>query len=560
MKGGTRRPPRWSLQSRFILLASGLVIGTSTVTAACLLHGQTGRAEASLEAHGRALARMGAANMELAAVAGDSGSLRSVARHLAKEPDVAYVVVSDASGQTLVAETLNPRMVVPRRERVLRAGRGDDVALVRSDGLIEFVALIHDSTHIAAVSVDGDAFSPPAVVGAVRVGLSTRAVGVATARFLLTLLLVTALLVPVGVVVAAVLAMRITRPVRALVKATQSVAEGQLDAVVDVGNRDDLAELTEAFRRMQERLQASRAELEEAQATLERKVEERTEALQQASDRALVMARRAEVANLAKSTFLANMSHELRTPLNAVIGFSELLADQQAGPLGELQLEYVNDVLASGRHLLSLVQDVLDLSKVEAGKTELYPAEVRPSEIVDASARMVRERAVKHAVTVRVDAAQAPEVVCADERLLKQVFFNLLSNAVKFTPNGGRVEVRVDGIQRSELDGLVPPRFADRLALLPAAAPGGMLRVVVRDTGIGIADDALERIFEAFQQEDSSITRRFGGTGLGLALCRNLVELHRGILWVESEVGRGSAFVVVIPARPASPGQVPLAA
>jgi signal transduction histidine kinase len=540
-------PTRKSLHSRFILLTSCLVLGTSAIIAAYVIHAEAARALSDLEANGRTLARMGAASSEYGAYTEDRDALGSVLRNLSSDPDVAYIVIADRTGASIVSETLEGGEIPAPDARTASSIPVEAGVSVRDLGdWLEFVTPIRSSPDLA---LDGDAAAAeaPRVLGSVRIGMSKRAIRAATASFIQAVLLVTSLLVLLGVGVGVVMAVRITKPVRALVLATQSITEGRLDVAVEVRSNDELGELASAFQQMQRWLAASRAEVEESHRTLEAKVEERTEALREASERALIMARRAEAANHAKSAFLANMSHELRTPLNAIIGFSELLVDQHIGALEELQLEYMNDVLASGRHLLSLVQDVLDVSKVEAGKTDLHPSQVRPVEILDASVRMVRERAVKHGITVTVEGGLAPAVVCADERLMKQVFFNLLANAVKFTPEGGRVDVHIDRVERTALLRLVPERFAERLVGVPEAPTGGLLRVVVQDTGIGIADEALDRVFEAFQQEDSSITRRFGGTGLGLALCRKLVELHHGAIWVESQVGTGSSFVVVVP-------------
>jgi signal transduction histidine kinase len=222
-----------------------------------------------------------------------------------------------------------------------------------------------------------------------------------------------------------------------------------------------------------------------------------------------------------KSEFLANMSHELRTPLNAVIGFSEVLRERMFGDLNEKQDEYVGDIETSGKHLLSLVNDILDLSKVEAGKMELQPSTVSLGDVVESGATMVRERASRRgiALTVRVDPALEP--LTADERKVKQVLFNLLSNAVKFTPSGGSIEVH-----------------AERL--------DGEARVSVRDTGPGIAPDDQARIFEEFQQTKLGAQTE-ESTGLGLTLAKRFIELHGGRLWVESEMGKGSTFTFALP-------------
>jgi signal transduction histidine kinase/ActR/RegA family two-component response regulator len=229
-----------------------------------------------------------------------------------------------------------------------------------------------------------------------------------------------------------------------------------------------------------------------------------------------------EVASRHKSEFLASMSHELRTPLNAIIGFSEVLLERMFGELNERQDEYLRDILSSGRLLLELLNDILDLSKVEAGQLELERSRFSVADALDYGVGMVRERAARRRVDIRSETAPDVGVIDADELRFKQVVLNLLSNAVKFTPDGGRVTV---GASRS----------ADEITVL------------VTDTGIGIAEADRERIFESFQQGTRAPSRE-EGTGLGLTLCRRIVELHGGRIWVESEVGAGSTFGFALPA------------
>ncbi|HEV3462666.1 MAG TPA: ATP-binding protein [Actinomycetota bacterium] len=229
-----------------------------------------------------------------------------------------------------------------------------------------------------------------------------------------------------------------------------------------------------------------------------------------------------EVASRHKSEFLASMSHELRTPLNAVIGFSEVLLERMFGDLNDRQEEYLRDIWSSGKHLLELLNEILDLSKVEAGQMVLEPTEFSLQEALGHGLALVRERASRHGIGLGLEVAPGVGPVRADELRIKQVIVNLLSNAVKFTPDGGRVEVR-------------------------ARTEGGEVLVTVADTGTGVAAEDRERIFESFQQggRRASTTE---GTGLGLTLSKRIVELHGGRIWVDSELGVGSTFGFAIPA------------
>ena len=286
-----------------------------------------------------------------------------------------------------------------------------------------------------------------------------------------------------------VLSWSLIGPIQRIDSRLAAIASGNFSGHVDVTNRDELGALAANVNRMNDELQRLYREL--------------------------------ETASRHKSEFLANMSHELRTPLNAIIGFSQVLRDGLFGEVNAKQEEYLEDILTSGHHLLALINDVLDLSKVEAGQVQL---ELAPFSIEDALERgvsMVREQATRNGVQVTLHANDGFHVVTGDERRVRQVIFNLLSNAVKFTSAGGSVDVT-------------------------ATRANGEVRVSVADTGPGITEDDLGRIFEEFQQTEAG-ARQHEGTGLGLALSKRFVEMHGGRIWCDSEVGKGSTFVFTIP-------------
>jgi two-component system, NtrC family, sensor kinase len=233
--------------------------------------------------------------------------------------------------------------------------------------------------------------------------------------------------------------------------------------------------------------------------------------------------RQLEVASQHKSEFLANMSHELRTPLNAVIGFSEVLSERMFGELNEKQDEYLKDIHASGQHLLSLINDILDLSKIEAGKMELEVSEFDLPMAIDNALTLVRERAARRSIALHTTLGERLGQIQGDERKIRQVLLNLLSNAVKFTPEGGRIEIGAKPVN-------------------------GFIEVSVSDTGVGIAPEDQEAVFEEFRQVGTA-DKKVEGTGLGLALSRKFIELHGGRIWVKSQVGAGSTFTFTIPVR-----------
>jgi len=287
------------------------------------------------------------------------------------------------------------------------------------------------------------------------------------------------------------LALSISGPLRVIGGRVERIAGGDFSEHVHVENRDELGALAVNIDRMNDQLGLLYAQL--------------------------------AAANRHKSEFLSNMSHELRTPLNAIIGFSEVLLERLFGELNAKQADYLHDILESGKHQLALVNDILDLAKVEAGRMDLELSSFSLQETIDSGVMMVRERAARKGIALKVDSDQSVNAIEADERKVKQVLFNLLSNAVKFTPEGGTITVRTH-------------------------AASDAVEISVRDTGIGIAPEDQQRIFEEFAQAGSG-KNVDASTGLGLTLAKRFVELHGGAMTVESAVGLGSTFTFSLPLR-----------
>ncbi len=285
---------------------------------------------------------------------------------------------------------------------------------------------------------------------------------------------------------------------------------GDLTTKVNISSRDEVAQLGRAFNDLSVKLQSTYA-------TLEQRIAEKTAHLQKA-------VQALERANKMKSEFLANMSHELRTPLNAIIGFAEVLRDKISGELNDEQLDYVHDIHSSGLHLLQMINDILDLSKVEAGRMELQYEIFRVPDAIQDVYTILKGLANKKRLELKTAILTDVGEIEADRVKFKQILYNLLSNAIKFTPENGRI-------------------------YLEAGIMDDMLQVSVSDTGIGMNPDDQEKVFKEFWQADSSFARKYEGTGLGLALTKRIVEMHGGRIWFESEYDKGSIFYFALPMK-----------
>lgn len=298
---------------------------------------------------------------------------------------------------------------------------------------------------------------------------------------------------------------RIVEPIRILQQGAEIIGEGNLNHRISIKTNDEIEDLANKFNQMVEKINKSYSELEQ-------RVSERTEGLRKGY-------REMEAVSRLKSEFLASMSHELRTPLNSILGFSELLHDKTYGDLNKKQFEYINYIHKSGKHLLELINDILDLSKIEAGRMEIKPEEFSAASAINEVHSIVRPLAAKKKVCMEVDIDSCVSTIVADERMFKQILYNLISNAVKFTNEGGCIKIRV-------------------------VSNNYFLQVSVIDSGIGIKKEDLGAIFKEFKQV---ATRDGEGTGLGLVLVKRYVEMQGGAIRVESEYGKGSNFTFRLP-------------
>jgi signal transduction histidine kinase len=478
---------RASLTVKVGLLITTLVTLSVGLVAAFLLHRQQQSLTDQMVKRGLTIAENVAAAAKSPLVSNDQLTLTLLVSDAMRDSDVAYVAIADQDGKAVAHSDL--ALVGKPFERPAELEPKQAGVQVRS---------VHSPTQgkllVFAVPL---AFSQ-VPLGTLYLGFSARSIETALAQARNQALMITAIMVVLGVGGAILLSSLLSRPIFRLVRATEIVGRGDFDVSLPVTSRDELGVLTESFNQMAASLR-EKARIEAERLSF-------------------------EIASQHKSEFLANMSHELRTPLNAVIGFSEVLAERMFGDLNAKQEEYVQDILTSGRHLLALINDILDLSKVEAGRMELELAPFDLQAALANSLLLVRERALNHGLSLDLDVDDRVSKVVADERRFRQIMLNLLSNAVKFTPDKGRVAVR-------------------------AALRDGFVEIAVSDTGAGIPKEDQALIFEEFRQARGDSAGKREGTGLGLSLTKRLVEAHGGRLWVTSELGLGSTFTFTLPAK-----------
>ncbi|HEY7362972.1 MAG TPA: ATP-binding protein [Methylomirabilota bacterium] len=478
---------RASLTVKVGLLITTLVTLSVGLVAAFLLHRQQQSLTDQMVKRGSTIAENLAAGAKSPLLSNDHLTLTLLVSDAMRDSDVAYVAIVDQDGKAVTHSDLALVGTPFERPAELDPTRaGVQVRSVKSP--------TQGNLLVFAVPLT---FSQ-VPLGTLYLGFSERSIEATLAGARNQALLITAIMLVLGVAGALGLSSLLSRPIFRLVRATKIVGQGNFDVSLPVTSRDELGVLTDSFNQMAASLrETSRIEAER---------------------------RMLEIVSQHKSEFLANMSHELRTPLNAVIGFSEVLAERMFGDLNPKQQEYVQDILTSGRHLLALINDILDLSKVEAGRMELELAPFDLRAALENSLLLVRERAQRHGLLLELDVDDGVSMVVADERRFRQIMLNLLSNAVKFTPDGG--QIRVSAVLRE-----------------------GFVEVAVSDTGMGIPKEDQGLIFEEFRQARGESAGKREGTGLGLTLTKRLVETHGGRIWVTSEPGRGSAFTFTLPAK-----------
>ncbi len=515
---------RSSITRKFNFLVIALILATSLGITAYVVHdGITHRQEELLN-HGLAVAAVAAENSEYGIYTENPDSLQQILDGLFADDKILYAAILDRETTTLLARSRLPALplpaVAPLAEPVLRNDtRWQKVADRSGRQYLELLAPVYSLPARGTTEIFPEQSGRGGIIGYLRVGLDQESLRLQIRRFILSTGLFTLLLIVVGSILSLLSTRKITAPLRRLAGVAHEISQGNLDHRIEVGSRDEIADLGTAFNLMLERLREYRSRVERQQQELEAKVQQRTRMLQEAMNKAIEMADRAEAASRAKSRFLANMSHEIRTPMNGLLGMTELLAGTELTPS---QRRYVDTVRSSGEALLALLSDILDFSRIEAGKLQLEKLDFDLRQTLKEVIELFSVQAARKGLQLHGDIAPTvPLALRGDPGRLRQVLVNLVSNALKFTETG-QVSIAVTAVEENPEETL--------------------LRLAVSDSGVGIPGEFHRQIFESFAQVDGSNSRQFGGTGLGLAIARQLVEMMGGEIEVVSEPNKGSTF------------------
>ncbi|MFQ5802163.1 MAG: ATP-binding protein [Candidatus Methylomirabilales bacterium] len=489
------KPRRFPIAYKLALAITILISGSMAFLAVVNINTQTQFFRSQIDALGQTLVNQMSESAKEMILANDTLGLKVLTTNLASDERVLGTAIYDHKGKLLAQSGMTPALSASFDPSILTLDwtwhepSGSRISLVSFISPVRFKDI-----EVARVLIT---FSRSSMYQSLQD--SVRNIGIATLSMIVLV---------IGMSFA--MSKRFSRPIHRLVEASRAVGEGDFEHRIHERRADEIGDVMAAFDSMAEGLL-------EKQRIRERKQE--LEALNA----------QLEAVSTAKSQFLANVSHEVRTPINAIIGYSEMLEDPSYSSLTEKQMSYVQNISASARHLRELINDILDLSKVEAGKIELHFDPFLVREALGATLATIRPQADAKGLKLVLDETGCPDTMVADLLRFRQILYNLLSNAVKFTPEGGQVTVTA---QRN----------------------GESLTVAVQDTGIGFKSEDMPRLFEEFTQLDASLSRREEGTGLGLALTKKLVELHGGTIQANSSgEGQGSTFTFTLPLNGSAP-------